>query len=339
VHTSGTTGTPKYLALSQRMVWDRSRAAAIDFPFRQTTFASFFPSTSRPFYARALAALLQACTIVEGINFDRWHQTGVNFVCGSPKQVSDALGDRLLHPRIDRLEISGSALPDAATAQYLRSFREVRDVYGASETSKSFANDLSVGRNGEIIRTGIPCDSEVQIVDQDGKICPSGVAGIVRVRNPYMTRGYISADEASARAFSKGWFFPGDIALWGPRGELIILGREDAILNIGGYKINATLLEMIAKTVPGVIDAVCFQNPIPAAQHPVIAFLVFAPDIDRFSATEQVMQMAAERVGHVFAHKNLRAIEEIPTTTDGQHDRKVCQAMVLRHAMSDGELT
>ncbi len=339
LHTSGTTGTPKYLGLSQRMVWDRSCAAAIDFPFRQTTFASFFPSTSRPFYARALAALFQACTIVEGIDFDRWHNTGVNFVCGSPNQVSEALGDRVLHPKMDRLEISGAPLSDAAASQYLRSFRNVRDVYGASETSKSFANDLTVGQDAEIIRTGVPCDSVVEIVDQNGNLCPIGEVGIVRVRNSYIARGYVSNAEATARAFAKGWFFPGDIARWGPRGALVILGRDDATLNIGGYKINATLLEMIAKTVPGVNDAVCFQNPIPATRHPVIAFLVFAPHIDRFAVTEQVMQQVAERLGHVFARKNLRAIDQIPLTADGQHDRKACQAMVLTQAKADGELT
>ena len=45
LHTSGTTGEPKFIAVSQRMVRVRSRAAEVDFPKAATTFASFFGCT------------------------------------------------------------------------------------------------------------------------------------------------------------------------------------------------------------------------------------------------------------------------------------------------------
>ena len=338
LHTSGTTGTPKFLALSQRTVMDRSTAAAIDFPFRQTTLASFFPSTSRPFYARAMAALLQACTIAEGIDLARWQAVGVNFVCGSPLQVLGALGETVIDPPFDRLEISGAPLPDGAAVLYLRSFRRVLDVYGASETSKSFANDISMGPDGEIIRKGIVFDSEVQIVDETARPCPPGVTGFVRVRNHYLAKGYVSAPEASARAFRDGWFHPGDLASWGPRGELRIEGRDDSTLNIRGYKISAVLLEMLIRSVDGVADGVCIQNPIPGATEPVIAFLVFAPLTDREQAREAVMRIAAERLGHLFARKTLHAIDKIPCDENGRHDRNACQQLVLSYARAAGEL-
>lgn len=338
LHTSGTTGTPKYLALSQRMVWGRSMAAAVDFPFRQTTYAGFFSSTSRPFYARAMAALLQACTLVEGMDLVRWQEVGVNFVCGSPTQVLEALGDTVIDPPIDRLEVSGAPLPDGAAALYLRSFRRVLDVYGASETSKSFANAISLSPDGEVIRTGVTFDSEVVIVDALGRPCPPGEVGAVRVRNDYLANGYVAAPAASAQAFRDGWFYPGDIARWGERGELVVLGRDDSILNIGGYKISADLVELLARSVPGVADAACFQNPIPAASHPVICFLVFSPEADREAAIEEVMRLAAVKLGHVFARKNLRGIDNLPSHPDGRHDRKACQALVLAHARSGGEL-
>ena len=66
VYTSGTTGAPKFIALSQRMVCDRSMAVADDFLTGQTRFASLAPSNTRPFMARGLAALLNGATIVGG---------------------------------------------------------------------------------------------------------------------------------------------------------------------------------------------------------------------------------------------------------------------------------
>jgi acyl-coenzyme A synthetase/AMP-(fatty) acid ligase len=337
LHTSGTTGTPKYLALSQRVVWKRSLASAADFPFRKTTYAGFFSSTSRPFYARAMAALLQACTLVEGMDLARWQSVGVNFVCGSPTQVLEALGEMVIDPPFDRLEVSGAPLPGGSAALYLRSFRRVLDVYGASETSKSFANEMSLDPDGGVLRTGVIFDSEVEIIDALGRPCPPGVAGTVRVRNAYLARGYVAAPEASAQAFRDGWFHPGDIARWGPRGDLIILGRDDSTLNIGGYKISADLVEFLARSVPGVADAVCFQNPVPGATQPVVCFLVFAPGADRDTATEELLRLAAVKLGHVFARKNLRAIDKIPSHPDGRHDRKACQALVMSYAHSGGE--
>jgi acyl-coenzyme A synthetase/AMP-(fatty) acid ligase len=338
LHTSGTTGTPKYLALTQSMIRDRSAAAAIDFPYRQTTFASFFGVASRPFFARALAAFFQAGSIVEGIDFGLWQASGVNFVCGSPLQVIQALGDNVLSPRINRLEVSGARLPDGAVGKYLRSFRQVVDVYGASETSKSFATDIGIGPDGKLTFSPHVLDSEVEIVEPDGQPCGVGKFGAVRVRNSYMVSGYVGAPELSAKCFRGGWFYPGDLARWGEAGELVVIGREDMILNIHGYKINAELLEAVIKTVAGVEDVICFQNPVPRGTEPVICFLILAPENHDENTVEAVMNIAANRLGHVFARKNMRLVKAFPRGPDGRPDRKACQAMVLRKATIDGEM-
>ena len=51
VYTSGTTGAPKFIALSQRMVCDRSMAVADDFLTGQTRFASLISCNGRAFHS------------------------------------------------------------------------------------------------------------------------------------------------------------------------------------------------------------------------------------------------------------------------------------------------
>ena len=49
LHTSGSTGVPKFLNLSQRVVYDRTEAIRSDFPEKKVIMATVFPYTSRPF--------------------------------------------------------------------------------------------------------------------------------------------------------------------------------------------------------------------------------------------------------------------------------------------------
>ncbi len=338
LHTSGTTGEPKFIALSQRMVRDRSRAAAADFPLAQTTFATFFGCTSRPFFARALAALLQACTIVEGTDVDLWLRHGVTFVAASPMQMFQALSKRPLPRRIARLEISGARIPAGSARLYLESFDRVIDVYGASETSKSFANELRAGPDGQIAFHGMPLDSQVEIVDETGVPCTLGQTGQVRVRNGYTVAGYLNAAEATAHAFRDGWFYPGDIAHWGQNGALVVLGREDDVINFGGYKIQAGLVDAMICSVPGVREAVAFRNPIPGTKDAMIAFVVYDDPAGRANVNLEILARIDRSIGFGLSDRSLRSVTDVPRDEDGLPDRKACAAMALKRAHDLGEI-
>ena len=338
LHTSGTTGEPKFLALSQRAVADRSRAAAVDFPLVQTTFATFFGCTSRPFFARALAALLQACTLVEGIDPDLWLKHGVNFVAASPMQMFRKLEQGRLPRRIARLEISGSRIPAGSARFFLESFDKVFDVYGASETSKSFANEIQLEADGQIAIHGRPQDSEVEIVDPSGQPCTDGKSGQVRVRNSYMVPGYLNAPAASARAFRDGWFYPGDTAYWGQNGELVVLGREDDVINFGGYKIQAGLVDALICSVPGVREAVAFRNPIPATKDAMIAFVVYDDPKLRADVNVDILAKIDRTIGYGLSDRSLRSVMDLPRDEEGLPDREACVQLVLKRARELGEL-
>jgi fatty-acyl-CoA synthase len=64
-----------------------------------------------------------------------------------------------------------------------------------------------------------------------------------------MVTGYIGDPDASARMFRDGWFHPGDIAIRTGPAQLRLVGRNQDILNLGGYKMPAAELE--AKLLAG----------------------------------------------------------------------------------------
>lgn len=338
LHTSGTTGEPKFIALSQRVAYDRSRAAAVDFPVAQTTFATFFGCTSRPFLARALAALLQACTVVEGTDPDLWLRHGVNFVAASPMQMFRKLELGRLPRRIARLEISGARIPAGSARLYLESFDKVFDVYGASETSKSFANEIRLGADNKIEILGTPLDSEVEIVDAQGHPCIDGKSGRVRVRNGYMVPGYLNAPEVTTRVFRDGWFYPGDVAHWGRQGQLVLLGREDDVINLGGYKLQAGLVDALLCSVPGVREAVAFRNPISGTKDAMIAFVVYEDPVLRANVNVEILATIDRAIGFGLSDRSLRSVTDLPCDEDGLPDRAACVALVLKRARELGEI-
>ena len=90
----------------------------------------------------------------------------------------------------------------------LRNFELVVDVYGASETNKTFENIVMLDSRGRIVRKGKPLDSEVEIVSASGQRRKVAETGLVRIRNPYMVRGYLQAPEATAKFFREDGVTP-----------------------------------------------------------------------------------------------------------------------------------
>lgn len=329
LYTSGTTGTPKYICLSQKIVSSRTKAIQSDFPFASITFATFFACTSRPFFARAIGALLNACTLVEGQNLSFWVNTGVSFVSAAPGQTLGGVIDGQLTSKIKRIEVSGAKLDPETASLLLENFETVIDVYGASETNKSFAHDVTKDGSGKIVKTPIKFDSLVEIVDSNNRVCSEGEIGTVRVQNGYMVKEYLNDAKATAKSFRDGWFYPGDRATWGGNGELVIVGRDNEVVNMGGVKIDLALVDSVLKSVDGVVDAASFVNPKPKSAGELIAFVVLDDSKNRAPLLEKIKTYSDKRMGVALSPRNIRAIDQIPRSPDGSILREVCQEILL----------
>ena len=80
----------------------------------------------------------------------------------------------------------------------------------------------------------------------------------MRVRSAVATEGYLGDQTESEKAFRSGWFYPGDTGMLTPDGMLVISGREAAVLNLGGDKVNPERIEEVLTSFPGVNRAAAF---------------------------------------------------------------------------------
>jgi acyl-coenzyme A synthetase/AMP-(fatty) acid ligase len=127
---------------------------------------------------------------------------------------------------------------------------EMQNVYGTNEAGAC----LWIGSNdiGEVL-PGV----ELAVVDHAGKPLPKGVPGMLLARAPEMSHGYLDAALTRER-YRDGWFITGDQGVLHGIRQIQLLGRVDALLNIGGVKIAPEEIEdLLLQDKLGVDLAVC----------------------------------------------------------------------------------
>ncbi len=320
--SSGTSGTPKYTAISAALLLERVAAISNDYSARPTRLAMLFGPASRPFIIRAIAALCYGHTLVDSNDRDELEAADANFLCGSPQQLTLWLNNMPLHRKILKVQVSGAPLDDAAIAELFKSFECIEDVYGSNETIKAHINRYTRGADRMICKRGIEDQSTVQIVDNDDKVIPSGQQGIVRVKTPHMVTAYLGDTDATKTHFRDGWFYPGDIAKWEPDGFLNVLGRSGDILNIEGQKVLLSDIDAKLSDVRGVVAASSFAFQHPNNPTPIAACLVLKDGVKRSDVAQQSWLRCVDALGARAAPGLILVLRDQPLTPDGLLQRK-----------------
>lgn len=323
--TSGTTGSPKVLMLTQRQQILRAEATADDFRARQTVFCTLFTANAYPFLTRFLSAFVHGATIVQSRDVALWEAAGVNHLYASVAQIGAFLSEVRLPRRFPLIHVSGSKLSDTLARRLLEDFETVVDLYASTETNRSFKNIKEIAPDGTLLTRGQPLDSTVKFVDEVGDVVPPGDTGFVRVRNPYLATGYLANPDATAAAFRDGWFYTGDLARFGPLGGIEVVGRTGDILNIGGRKVNALAVDERIRALPGVADAMCFDAVSPQGVAEFLAFVVPALGTPLAEVASRFEAEVIPALGRDRAPIRLIEVSSVPRAHDGGARRFLCR--------------
>ena len=100
-----------------------------------------------------------------------------------------------------------------------------------------------------------------QSVDDANRPLGAGLEGRIRMRSHTCVDGYLGNAEESQKFFQDGWFYPGDLGMITEDRLLVITGRENAVINLGGDKVNPETIEAVLASFPGVLHAAAFGRP------------------------------------------------------------------------------
>lgn len=118
----------------------------------------------------------------------------------------------------------------------------------------------------------------VRICDPGGEDLPVGETGEVLVRGDTVMAGYWRNPEASASAIREGWLWTGDLGSLSADGFLTLKDRSKDMLISGGSNIYPREVEEVILTAPGVAEVAVVGAPDPQWGEVVVAFVVTKAD-------------------------------------------------------------
>src|SRR5262249_48155547 len=127
---------------------------------------------------------------------------------------------------------------------------------------------------------GVAAGPEVAIMNESGRLQPTGSLGEVVIQGRNVTSGYADNPEANVRAVTNGWFRTGDQGTLDDAGYLRLTGRLKELINRGGEKISPLEVDAVLMDHPAVAQGVCFAVPHPMLGEDIAAAIVLRPRAD-----------------------------------------------------------
>ncbi|HWG72534.1 MAG TPA: AMP-binding protein [Acidimicrobiales bacterium] len=289
--SSGTTGAPKIIPLTEVQLLHTARAVAghLDLGPEERGYSPLPLFHINGLVVGVLAALVAGSSLVVDRRFSRssfWsvvereRVTWLNLVPAIITLLAGAgAGDRPA-PGAERVRLARSASAPLAAAT--RERFEVRfgvpvvETYGMTEAASQItANPVGAPRPGSV---GVPVDVDVRVVDGARRAVGPGNTGGVEIRGTSVTTTYWAPGGSDApvprMATAGGWLPTGDIGRLDADGYLYLVGRADDVINRGGEKVQPREIEEVLLADARVSAAVVVGRPHPTVGEEPVAYVL-----------------------------------------------------------------
>lgn len=331
LYTSGTTGRPKGVRLSQRgCMWV---VAACWIPVAGLNGNDHLLSCLPLFHSYALvlsvvgvtasgakATLLPKFSPRDVVS--RLADDGVTVFPGVPTMFQYLLNSRTPDTPLNapdlRLCISAGAIMSGSLNEEFEGYAgtPLLDGYGITETSTMVTMNAPTG--GRIPGScGVPLPGvAVRFVGSDGIDVPPGAEGELWVQGPNVMQGYHELPEATAAALSNGWYRTGDLGRRDANGFITITGRVKELIIRAGENISPAEIEEVIFTCPGVADVAVVGAPHPDLGEVPVAFVVASTDhrLDH----DQILSTCRDNLAYFKVPERIVEANEIPRTGSGK---------------------
>ncbi|MBL8773475.1 MAG: acyl--CoA ligase [Phenylobacterium sp.] len=324
--SSGTTRTARRVPRTWRMLEGNTRTCALTYcagrPGRWVCLTGMDTGLGQ---AMTLAAWSQGETLVADYSTAQLAESlealRPSIVGATPSFLRDLLAE--LPPGLPvqaglRVVSTGGVLSAAVAREIrLRLAPEILISYGAAETGSTTMAD-GAWLDAHAGAAGYPVPGvQVEVVDEAGRPLPPGEQGEIRIFSDRQSAGYLGDDEATARAFRDGGFYPGDLGRLTAEGLLVVDGRVDDRMDLGGVKFLPELIEELALAYPGVRDAAAYAAPDASGAEVCWLAISAAPDLDREGLANHV-----NGSGRKLPEIRVAWIERIPRNAMGKAERR-----------------
>ncbi len=331
MYTSGTTGRPKGAELTHMQLYMNADIPGRLFGVRpDDVVITVLPL----FHIFGLSSILNVCvrfgctmsliprfdpaTVLAAVQRDR-----ATIFEGVPAMFIGLLS----HPSLDEFDLSslriaisgGASIPGPVLDAFEQRFGLlILEGYGLTETAATTTFNRSAA-DRRVYSAGKPIwGTQTQVWDSEGNPLPPGQenVGEVVTRGLHVMKGYLDNPEATADAFTGGWFHTGDLGYFDKDGFLFIVGRSKELIIRGGYNVYPLEIEDVLHAHPAVAEAAVVGIGDPRLGEEVKACVVLRPGAE--VTAPELIAFCKERLA---AYKYPRVIEfraELPKNALGK---------------------
>lgn len=323
LYTSGTTGDPKRIELTQaglRLVADYLAHVGLqlrhdDVVYGVTPLAHVLGMSgcmNATFAAGACLALVSrfdAAHALEQMERERIGiLLGVPSMCTALLAASDETG---LRPPVRIAHIGGAPV----AVELMHAFEErfggvVLEGYGMTETGGTVTLNHA-GRERKPGSVGTPASGGVVRIADDGEVL---------VQSPTLMRGH------------DGWFATGDVGRLDDDGYLYLYDRKKDVILRAGYTVYPREVEEVLYAFPGVREAVVVGVPHAALGEEVVAVVVAGPG---GCDAEALKAFARERVAAYKYPRLVHVVDELPHNATGKIQRREIDRAALAELLQN----
>jgi acyl-CoA synthetase (AMP-forming)/AMP-acid ligase II len=288
IYTSGSTGLPKGVMLTH---------ASLDFVAQASLAQQVLLPGDRIFHALPIShafGLVSAllCGLRAGASFqlatrfsaEKLAQAilhdGITVFQGVPAMYarlfewSRQTGTPLAPNSLRMVYIGGSQI-DATRKAQTEAMLGLRLHHGYGLTESAPAATRTFGHPPPVdVTAGWPIPGiEVVVRGEGGADVPAGVRGEVCIRGPNVMKGYFRDPQQTREAIDEaGWLHTGDIGMFGPEGDLSIVGRMKDMIIHGGFNVYPAEVEKAIAAWPDVAQCAVVGRAV-ADDEQVVAFV------------------------------------------------------------------
>jgi O-succinylbenzoic acid--CoA ligase len=295
VHTSGTTASPKPVALTRRNFEASALGSAVALGLDPAErWLCPMPLTHVGGLSIPIRSAIYATTVVLHGGFDT--EAVLNDLMSPERRITmvslvPTMLARLLDAGLDRPPtlrwalLGGGPIPAALISRAQDAGVPVAPTYGMTETGSQVAT------------FGWPLPgAEVRLEGHE-----------ILVRGPMVSAGALAQD---------GWLHTGDLGRFDERGRLEIVGRRAETIISGGENVAPAEVEAVLLAHPAVDDAAVFARPDPQWGEAVVAALVVR---DGLTVTgEDLRAFCASRLASFKVPKSFELRDRLPRTESGK---------------------
>lgn len=338
-YTSGSTGAPKGVVLTQRaLAWNAVNSAHM----HDLTSADRILATLPLFHVGGMniqttPALHAGASVTLHARFDPQaaleaiERERITLAVLVPAQLEAMMG----LPRWQRADLSSLRMITTGSTIVSEAFVRkasargvpVIQVYGSTETCPIAAYVRAADALRKAGSAGAPAlHCELKVVGEDGAELPAGRDGEILVRGPNVADGYWNAPGESAQAFRGGWYHSGDLGHFDADGHLYVVARRKDMIISGGENIYPAEVESVLLDCPAIEEACVVGRPEARWGEAVVAAVVLKPGCRMTEA--EALALFPGRIARYKHPREVRFLERLPRSALGKIQKEAVRAAV-----------